>query len=95
MNYLEKIGFTSDEVTMVRNATTKVIFDLLIEQKRVVGANILYLKNLGINNYKELFVKYSEFFLMDNSNFIDIFNKYDQVDLVEKLNRNVNIFPYL
>ena len=95
MNYLEKIGFTSDDINMVKNTNSKVIFNLLIEQKKVVNANILYLKNLGVKNYKEIFIKYSDFFLMDNSNFIEVFDKYDQEDLVEKLNNNVDIFAYL
>lgn len=95
MNYLEKLGFTSDEISIIKNTTTKVIFNLLIEQKKVVNANITYLKNLGIKNYKEIFIKYSDLFLMDNSNFIDIFNKYDQEDLVLKLNDNIDIFAYL
>ena len=46
MNYLEKIGFTSEEIAMVKDSTTKVIFNLLTEQKKVVNANILYLKNI-------------------------------------------------
>lgn len=95
MNYLEKIGFTSDDINMVKNTNSKVIFNLLIEQKKVVNANILYLKNLGVKNYKEIFIKYSDFFLMDNSNFIEVFDKYDQEDLVEKLNNNIDIFAYL
>lgn len=95
MNYLEKIGFTSDDISVIKNSTTKVIFNLLNEQKRVVSANILYLKNIGIKNYKEIFIKYSDLFLMDNSNFIEIFDKYDQDDLIEKLNNNIDIFAYL
>ena len=95
MNYLEKIGFTSDDITMIKNSTTTVIFNLLNEQKKVVSANILYLKNLGIKNYKEIFIKYSDLFLMDNSNFTEIFSKYDQEDLIEKLNNNIDIFAYL
>lgn len=95
MNYLEKIGFTSDDINLVKSSTTKVIFNLLNEQKRVVTANILYLKNLGITNYKEIFIKYSDYFLIDNSNFIEIFDKYDREDLVEKLNNNIDIFAYL
>lgn len=95
MNYLEKIGFTSDDINLVKSSTTKVIFNLLNEQKRVVTANILYLKNLGIINYKEIFIKYSDYFLIDNSNFIEIFDKYDRDDLVEKLNNNIDIFAYL
>lgn len=95
MDYLEKIGFTSDDINLVRNSTTKVIFNLLIEQKKVVNANIVYLKKLGIKNYKEIFIKYSDLFLMDNSNFVEIFDKYDQEDLIEKLNNNIDIFAFL
>ena len=95
MDYLEKLGFTSEEVNLVKNTSTKVIFNLLNEQKRVVGANITYLKTIGIKNYKDIFIKYSDLFLMDNSNFMEIFEKYDHDDLVEKLNNNIDIFAYL
>lgn len=95
MNYLEKIGFTSDEINMIKNSTTKVIFNLLSEQKKVVTANITYLKKLGVKNYKEIFIKYADLFLMDNSNFIEIFDKYDQADLIDKLDSNIDIFAYL
>ena len=40
MNYLEKIGFTSDDIVMIESSTTNVIFNLLKEQKKVVSANI-------------------------------------------------------
>lgn len=95
MNYLEKLGFTSEEITMIKNSTTKVIFNLLSEQRRVVSANITYLKNIGVKNYKEIFIKYADLFLMDNSNFVEIFDKYDQEDLVEKLHNNIDIFAFL
>lgn len=95
MDYLEKLGFTSEEVNLVKNTSTKVIFNLLNEQKRVVSANITYLKTIGIKNYKDIFIKYSDLFLMDNSNFMEIFEKYDHDDLVEKLNNNIDIFAYL
>ena len=95
MNYLEKIGFTSEDINMIKNSNTKVIFNLLNEQKKVVTANILYLKKLGVNNYREIFIRYADLFLMDNSNFVEIFDKYDQDDLVEKLNNNIDIFAYL
>ena len=42
MNYLEKIGFTSEDISMIKNSNTTVIFNLLNEQKKVVTANILY-----------------------------------------------------
>ena len=32
---------------------------------------------------------------MDNSSFTEIFNKYDQNDLIDKLRKNVAIVEYL
>lgn len=95
MNYLEKIGFTSDDINVISKSTTSVILNLLKEQKRVVNANIVYLKNLGIANYREIFMKYPDMFLIDNSSFKEIFEKYDQEDLISKLNNNLDIFVYL
>lgn len=95
MNYLEKIGFTSDDISVIKKTTTSVILNLLQEQKRVVNANIVYLKNLGVTNYREIFMKYPDMFLIDNSSFKEIFEKYDQEDLVNKLNNNLDIFVYL
>ena len=95
MNYLEKIGFSSDDISVIKNTNSNVIFNLLKEQKKVVTANILYLKKLGVNNYKEIFIRYADLFLMDNSNFIEIFSKYDQEDLINKLDHNIDIFAYL
>ena len=95
MKYLEKIGFSSDDINVIKKSTTSVIFNLLTEQKRVVNANILYLKDLGVINYKDIFIKYPDLFLIDNSNFKDIFEKYDREDLINKLNNNMDIFVYL
>ena len=95
MNYLEKIGFTSEDINEIQRTTTDVIFNLLKEQKKVVGANINYLKNIGITNYREIFVKYPDLFLIDNSNFMEIFEKYDREDLISKLSHNLDIFVFL
>ena len=95
MNYLEKIGFSSDDINIIKKSTTSVIFNLLGEQKKVVNANITYLKDMGVLNYKEIFVKYPDMFLIDHSNFKDIFEKYDKEDLISKLHNNLDIFAYL
>lgn len=95
MNYLEKIGFSSDDINAIKKSTTTVIFNLLNEQKKVVNANITYLKNMGVSNYKEIFVKYPDMFLIDHGNFKEIFEKYDKEDLIIKLHNNLDIFVYL
>jgi len=95
MDYLEKIGFTSDDINAIKKSTTSVIYKLLSEQKRVVNANITYLKKLGVSNYKDIFIKYPDLFLIDNSNFVEIFEKYDKEDLINKLENNIDVFAYL
>ena len=57
------------------------------EQKKLVTENISYLKDLGVTNYQDIFLKFYEMFLMDNSNFIAIFSKYEKEDLIEKLKK--------
>ena len=57
--------------------------------------NLEYLNDMGVTNLIEIFVHYHDMFLMDNSNFVEIFNKYDQKDLVSKLAKNVQIMEYL
>ena len=61
----------------------------------VVNANIKYLKDLGVENYEEVFKNYYPIFLMDPSNFQEIFNKYDIIDLIDKIKKNVAIIEYL
>ena len=61
----------------------------------VVNANINYLKELGIENYKDVFKTYYPIFLMDPSNFQAIFNKYDIADLIDKIKKNITIIEYL
>ena len=61
----------------------------------LVRANINFLKELGIENYQEIFKTYYPMFLMDNSNFKEIFNKYDISDLIEKINKNMAIIEHL
>ena len=61
----------------------------------LVRTNIEYLKELGINNYQEIFKTYYPMFLMDNSKFQEIFNKYDISDLIEKIDKNIAIIEHL
>ena len=65
------------------------------ENHKLVTMNIRYLKEIGVMNYQKIFIKFYDLFLMDPSNFEDIFAKYDTADLINKLNKNVNIVEYL
>lgn len=61
----------------------------------LVKNNLNYLKELGIEQYKEIFKTYYPMFLMDSSNFQEIFNKYDISDLIDKINKNMAIIEHL
>ena len=61
----------------------------------LVNANMKYLEDLGVANIKEIFKTYYPLFVMDTSNFQEIFNKYDSKDLVDKINKNLTIIEHL
>lgn len=95
MRYLENYGFKETEIKWLEENVCQTLKKALIEEQKLVGTNIEYLKNLGVLNYKEIFNNYYGMFLMDNSAFTEIFNKYDQADLVDKLQKNIAIVEYL
>ena len=95
MKYLEEYGFTSEEISSLEKIIPSRIVEKLIENHKLVGQNVAFLKEFGVTNYKEIFSKYSDMFLMDYSNFTGIFTKYDKDDLIEKLNKNVEILEFL
>ena len=95
MKYLEELNFSPDAIAEILDDTPDKILALLEEQKKLVSENINYLRDLGVKNYQEIFIRYYDMFLLDNSNFKDIFEKYDPEDLVAKLEKNINIVEFL
>ena len=95
MKFLEKIGFSKDDISFLEENTPEKLLDLIKEQKKLVTENITYLKDLGVTNYQDIFLKLYDMFLMDNSNFIAIFSKYEKEDLIAKLKKNINIVEFL
>lgn len=95
MNYLEKLGFTQEEIIEFAQNIPENLKKVLTKEEALVSANINFLHELGINNYKEIFITYYDMFLMDSSKFQEVFNKYDQEDLIDKLNKNKTIIEYL
>ncbi len=95
MNFLNKLGFTKDEIINLENNIAEIMVKTIIDNRKLVTVNIEYLLDLGVKNIYEIFSAYYELFLIDHSNFMDIFNKYDREDLVEKLVKNVAIIEYL
>ncbi len=95
MKFLEKIGFSKDDVAYFEENTPEKFIELIKEQKKLVTENLSFLKDLGVTNYQDIFIKYYDMFLMDSSNFKSIFAKYEKADLIEKLKKNINIVEFL
>ena len=95
MKFLEKFGFKKEDIDAVKENSTSALIKELEAHKKLVSKNLEYLNSMGVTNLIDIFVHYHDMFLMDNSNFVEIFNKYDQNDLVLKLAQNVQIMEYL
>ena len=95
MKFLKQLNFTQEDINEIIDSTPEALLDLLKTQKKLVTENIAFLRDLGVGNYQRIFIRYYDVFLMDNSNFKDIFEKYEPSDLIEKLNKNINIVDYL
>ena len=95
MQYLKNYGFSDIEIDWLNDNVTPAIKKELALEEKLVGTNLDYLKDSGVENYKEIFNEYYGMFLMDNSAFTEIFNKYDQSDLIDKLRKNITIVEYL
>lgn len=95
MKYLENYDFTSEEIKYLEDNVPSRIREKLTSEYKLVSENINFLKNLGVPNFKEIFSRYCDLFLMDYSNFIGIFNKYDKEDLIDKLTKNIEIIEFL
>ncbi len=95
MKFLLDYDFTEQEIKDFSENVPARLLENLMNSYRLVSKNIDSLKEIGVTNYKEIFKKYYDMFLMDNSNFMNVFNKYDREDLVDKLNKNPDIVEFL
>ena len=95
MSFLKEYGFLDVDIEEFLENTPKKVIDVLESHENLVRVNLSYLKDLGVTNYQDIFLKFYEMFLMDNSNFIAIFSKYEKEDLIEKLKKNINIVEFL
>ncbi len=95
MGFLKEVGFTKEEILQAENNLTDLIINELISSKELVIHNIKYLKDLGVENFKEVFMKFSGMFLMDPSKFAGVFNKYVKEDLIKRIKENVGVVEFL
>ncbi len=95
MNFLSNYGFNEEEIKVFSLDIPPLLHEQLLNSYKLVTQNIEFLKSLGIVDIKRIFVKFYDMFLMDNSNFMTIFNNYEREDLVEKINANPDIVEFL
>lgn len=95
MRYLKDLGFDDSVIEIInKNIPDQALKNLTTEEEKVTQ-NINYLKDLGISNYVDAFVKFYNMFLLDTDIFDSIFSKYDKEDLIVKLEKNIAIMEYL
>lgn len=95
MMYLKDLGFEDETINQLNQNIPELAKEMLEEQQKTVTKNVKYLKELGVSNYVDAFVKFYNMFLLTNDEFEDIFSKYDKEDLVQKLENNIAIMEYL
>lgn len=95
MTYLKDLGFNDEYINTINENLPSKALETLEKEKEKVSKNINFLKDLGVKNYCDAFVKFYNMFLLENSSFEEIFSKYDREDLIAKLEKNVAIMEYL
>lgn len=95
MKFLEEYGFDKADIDEFMDNTPKKMVSVIKKNTPLVEENIKFVHDLGINTYKEIFINYPDMFLMDNSNFSEMFTKYETNELIEKLNNNFKMVEYL
>lgn len=95
MMYLKDLGFDEETIKIFKENIPELALGKLIEEQETITTNINYLKDLGVKNYVDAFVKFYNMFLMNPKLFEEIFSKYDRDDLIAKLEKNVAIMEYL
>ncbi len=95
LSFLEDLGFDEAHMTEMMEIFPNTVKDTILENKETITENVNYLKDLGISNYQDAFVRFYNMFLIEPSSFDDIFSKYDREDLIIKLEKNVAIMEHL
>ena len=95
MDFLKEFGFDEEDIREFVGGTPKKMIELLLNHLPLVKKNLEFIKKLGIDTYKEIFINYPDMFLMDASNFSEMFDKYNTEELIQKLNSNFKMVEYL
>ena len=95
MDYLEELELTKTEINELTTNLKPNVLESVKLFPGIIKANYDILKNIGIKNYKEIFLKHTHMFLQNPNRFQAIFDKYDHNDLVRCLEKNGSIIEKL
>ena len=95
LKFLDGIEFEKKYIDEILDRIPKETLDVLNNEWVTVNTNIKYIKDLGINNYQDAFLRFYNMFLIEPGSFDGIFSKYDKDDLVVKLEKNIAIMEHL
>lgn len=95
MSFLKDLDFSKEEISQAENNVTDLIINEITESKELVIHNLNFLKDYGVENFKEVFINFCSMFLMDPSKFANVFTKYEKEDLINKIKNNVAIVEFL
>ena len=95
LKFLDGVEFEQKYIDEILDRFPKETIDLLNSEWETVRTNINYIKDLGINNYQDAFLRFHNMFLIEPSSFDGIFSKYDKDDLIIKLEKNIAIMEHL
>ena len=95
MDYLKTLDISNEEIDSLNNTLQKNEQEYVILFPGIIKANYNILKDVGINNYKDIFLKHTHMFFMNPNKFQAIFDKYDHDDLIRCLEKNGAIIEKL
>ena len=93
--FIKDLGLDDEHIKEVKAIFDNDDLNIINENIETVYTNISFLKNLGVSNYQDAFLRFYNMFLIEPSSFEEIFQKYDKEDLIAKLEKNVAIMEHL
>lgn len=92
LTYLYDYGLDSQDLDTLKTNASDSTYKELSLFTGIVGDNIKYMKDFGVNNYTQVVVKYPDIFIRDAESFRNIFSKFDKDDLIAKVQKNPAVF---
>lgn len=95
MDYLVELDLSKEEIAGLTKSLKPNVIEEVELFPGIVKANYTILKNIGIKNYKDIFLNHTHMFLQNPNKFQAIFDKYDHNDLIRCLEKNGSIIEKL